>query len=110
MSLCPPESGTSYDVTVGPGEFRIVAIRKDSQYNSSYSMENLRRTVIRPDSLLVKEGLEKGSTWESGTEGIYRKIHGHSAGLMYIYKNETTDKQLDEVMGFKIVRGLTIDG
>jgi hypothetical protein len=57
---------------------------------------------------LVKECIESGDVSDR-EDGIKQHTLGHSAGVMLVYTNSTTDKELDETLGLNL-EGLRIDG
>jgi len=82
-----------------------VLMNMQPSYSMAYSFSH---KVTLGSGALVKECIESGEVAERA-DGIIQHTLGHSAGVMFVYTNSTTDKELDETLGLNL-EGLRIDG
>lgn len=105
-TMCEPESGAGYEAVVEAGQTKIILIKLEC---NGYSMaSSFSSMVIKGDNSLIQQCIEEGEKNERAP-GIFQCYLQHSAGIIYVYKNETTDQTLNEEAGFNL-EGLTIDG
>ena len=106
LTLLPPFDGNGYILEVGPGETKFAILKCDI---GGYSMSmSYSQQVSLGQGALVDQCLAEGTKKERAP-GISQYYLQHSAGIIYVYTNETDDKLLKEEMGFKL-EGLEIEG
>ena len=106
LTLLEPESGNGYEVKVPAGETKVILIKQECR-GYGYSM-SFSSSIEMDDSVLIQKCIDEGEKAERG-EGIYAQKLQHGGGLIFVYKNETADKKLNEELGLDLT-GLRIDG
>lgn len=113
LELLKPESGSSYEMRVAPGEIKTILIKCDPE---GYAMSTSSSTkVVLGNSSLEQQCIEQGkrAARADPSSGEAYDIHQytlkHSGGIAYLYVNNTADKTLEEDLEFDM-SGLEIEG
>lgn len=107
-----PQKGESYDITVAPGQSKMILMRTDAE-GYSLSMSLTTSVVMGGKKLkeLTKQDGKKVSRTDTDTgeeREIYCYTYKHAGGICYLYENESEKYTLDEEVQFKLT-GLQIE-
>lgn len=103
--MAPYEDG-KYSVRVDPGKFEIILIKAYRGFNFTPSKSEMN--VILGDGALRDLVIEKNFKIKRCGDEIYLYKAWHDNGFITLYKNESTDKILTEIVDYKL-QGLIIE-
>ena len=113
LTMCKPQQGQGYEVSVGPGTSKTVLIKCDP---NGYGMSSSSSTSIALGGKQLKEMCRQNGKKnarpdpESGApKEIYQYSYQHTDGVCYLYVNNTEKETLEEEIEFKL-QGLEIEG
>ena len=111
--MCLPETGTSYEVLVKPGETKVIVIQNEAEYSSyrgpfratllakDRAVKKVDRTV---DPKIVERCLELGTKQARLDQypGLYSMTLKHHPGYFIVYVNETKNVGITEDISFNL--------
>ena len=112
LALCKPQQGSSYDISVGPGQSKTILIKCDPE---GYAMSTSSSTSVSFTGKKLKEMCKElgkkasrpdPSTGQSHDISVY--TYQHSSGVCYLYTNNSTAHILEEQIEFQL-QGLEIE-
>jgi hypothetical protein len=106
LSLVAPEEGDSYKMEVPPGEQKIVMV-KGALEGYSLRMTYTSQLYWGEESL-IEQCVTTGQQKVRGDD-ITQYSMQHTGGIIFVYKNDSTDKILKEEIIFD-VDGLKVEG
>jgi len=88
----PHSDNANYALTIKPGEVRFVIYERGQHVGCSWDYTHYQ---VLTDDMLRAKCLAEGKKEEiDGSSEAYMLEHEHSAGVLLIYKNDSTDKGL----------------
>lgn len=113
IKLRKPFSGSSFKLTVNPGEEKIVLTKINPHIDAKQVLTEIP-TFIKSEQDLIRTTKDKGNKKQrSDTKtgqpvDIWCYLHQHSDGVMMLYENRTTDLVLEEEVKFEL-KGLRLE-
>lgn len=107
LDMCPPHSGHSYQISVGPQFTNIVLIR--AKRGANFTIESLHQNVFLGDKALREICLNENFKVSRLRDEIVLYKAWHDNGFVALYQNNSEDKFYTETIRY-FLQGLVLEG